>query len=48
MFRLFKNNDDFEDELYQDHKKKMKTLYITFGIIAFIIFNLIMYWLITY
>jgi hypothetical protein len=48
MFGLFKNNNDFEDELYLDHKKKLKTLYITFGIIAFIVFNLIMYLMISY
>ncbi len=48
MFGLFKKDDDFEDDLYLDQKRKMRTLYITFGVIAFILFNLIMYLLIAY
>lgn len=47
MFGFFKNGQDVEDEIYQDHKRKMRTLNIVFAIIAFIIFNLIMYLMIT-
>lgn len=41
------NDNGVEDDIYQDHKKKMKMVSITFGIIAFILFNLIMYLMIT-
>jgi|GEM_PF-4922477 hypothetical protein len=49
MLGLFKyGQDDFEEDILEEHKKKMKSFYITFGILAFIIFNLIMYFLIAY
>ena len=47
MLGFSKNNDDFQDDIYEDHKKKMKTVTIIFSVLAFIIFNLIMYLMIT-
>ena len=48
MFGFYKKDEDWEDDIFLDQKKKMKALYITFGVIAFIIFNLIMYFLIAF
>lgn len=49
MFGFFKNghDEDLLDDIHEDHKKKMRNITITFIVFAFIIFNLIMYLMIT-
>ncbi len=48
MFGYFKGDDNFEEELLNEQKRKRRTLYITFGILAFVLFNLVMYLLIAF
>ncbi len=42
-----KNRRDIEDNIFEDQKRRMRTINIVFGILAFIVFNLIMYLMIS-